>query len=253
MALKLSTKMRNDLMSGKEMRKSLEDAVIKIYTGTAPATADEAVSGTLLVTISKSAGTVSVAEKSTCMESLLNIGTHASGETFGVTINGVLYHYVNTPDLDAIPLAAAYAAVIDQAPDVEAHACGTVNIYIRSKFAGVVYTCVVEVAVTGTQTLTLNAVTNVTADTIRFGAASDGVISKASETWSGVAVATGTAGYFRVVNSTDDGLTDAVNKVFPRLQGNVGISGSEMTLTNTTITSGATQTIDTATITMPAS
>jgi hypothetical protein len=112
---------------------------------------------------------------------------------------------------------------------------------------------VVEGAVSGTQTLTLNAVTNITADTIRFGAAADGVISKAAETWSGTAVATGTAGYFRIVNSTDDGLTDAVNKVYPRLQGNVGISGTEMTLSNTTITSGATQTIDTATITMPAS
>ena len=253
MALKLSTKMRNDLLSGKELRKTFEDAVIKIYSGTAPATADEAVSGTLLVTVSKAAGTVSVAEKSTCMESLLNVGSHASGETFGVTINAVDYLYVNTPDLDAIPLAAAYAAVIDQCPDVEAHACGTINIYIRSKFAGVTYTCVVKGAVTGTQTLTLNAVANATADTIRFGSAVDGVISKAVETWSGVAVSTGVAGYFRIVNSTDDGLTDAVNKVYPRLQGNVGISGTEMTLSNTTITSGATQTIDTATITMPAS
>jgi hypothetical protein len=254
MALKLSTKMRNDLLSGKELRKSFEDAVIKIYTGTAPSTADEAASGTLLVTVTKSSGTVSVSEVSTAMESKLNIGSHASAETFGVTINGVLYHYVNTPDAgDATAVAAAYAKVIDAAPDVEAHACGTADIYIRSKFAGVEYTCVVEAAVTGTQTLTLNAVANATADTIRFGSASDGVISKASETWSGVGVSTGTAGYFRIVNSADDGLTDAVNKVFPRLQGNVGISGTEMTLSNTTITSGATQTIDTATITMPVS
>jgi hypothetical protein len=96
-------------------------------------------------------------------------------------------------------------------------------------------------------------VANVISDAVRFGAPSGGAIAKDAAVWSGVAVATGTAGYFRIQRFNDDGSLDSSNLDYPRLQGSVGVSGTEMTLSNTTITSGATQTIDTATITMPAS
>jgi len=253
MALKLSTNMRNALLSGKELRKVYEDAVIKIYSGTAPSSADDAASGTLLATITKSSGTVSSGEVSTAKEARLQVTSHAGAETFTATINGVAYTFVNTPDVGvAIDVAKAWAAYIEaNCPAVLANAAGTDTIYIRSRYAGVTFT--ITKGGTGSSTLTDDAVTGVLADTIRFNAASDGVVSKASETWSGVAVATGTAGYFRIVNSADDALSDASAKIYPRLQGNVGVSGTEMTLSNTTITSGATQTIDTATITMPAS
>jgi len=65
-----------------------------------------------------------------------------------------------------------------------------------------------------------------------------------------VGLAVGTAGYFRLVKSSDTGVLSTTEI---RLQGNVGTSGSDLTLSSVNITIGATQTIDTATITMPAS
>lgn len=253
MALKLSTRLRNDLLGGRELREIFEDAVIKIYSGAAPTAADDAVTGTLLVTITKASGTVTSGEVSTAKEAKLVIGSHALNETFIVTINGTSYTYTNNPDVgDEIAVATEVAKMINNAEQpVWAATCGTATIYIRSKYRGLNFT--IAKSGTGTHTLTDDAVANVTQDTIRFGAPSAGAISKDAAVWSGVAVATGTAGYFRIVNSADDGSLDSVNLDYPRLQGSVGVSGTEMTLSNTTITSGATQTIDTATITMPAS
>jgi hypothetical protein len=253
MALKLSTKMRNALLSGEDVRRLFEDAVIKIWSGSSPSTANDAATGTLLVTISKASGTVSTGEVSTAKQAKLQITSHASGETFTVTINGTTYTYTNTPDAgDATAVAAAVALMLDSScPDVSAMAAGTDTIYIRSNYKGVTFT--ITKGGTGTSTLSDDAVANVTADTIRLAAASSGSISKASEVWSGVAVASGTAGYFRIQTSADDDTNDASNLLFPRLQGSVGVSGTEMTMSSTTIASGATQTIDSATITMPAS
>ena len=254
MALKLSTNLRTALLSGDELRRIFEDAIINVYSGAAPATADLAPTGTLLVSITKASGTVSSGEISTAQEALVSVDTHASGETFILVLNGTSYTYTNTPDLDAIPVAAAIAAMINASgqPVIASHA-GTVNIYIRSKIRGLAFT-LTKGAGTGTMTtFTEAAVANAISDAVRFGAASDGAIAKDAAVWSGVAIAAGTAGYFRIVNSADDHSLDSSTKLYPRLQGTVGTSGTDMVLTNTTIAIGSTQTIDTAVITMPAS
>ena len=253
MALKLTTKLRNQILSGEDLRRIFEDAVINIYSGAAPATADLAATGTRLVTVSKASQAVSAGEVSVAKEAKLQVTSHAGADIFTATINSVAYTFTNTPDAGTvIDVARAWAAVIDaQCPDVDAMASGTDTIYIRSKYKGVTFT--ITKSGTGTSTLTDDTTTNVLSDTIRFGAAVDGVISKAAETWSGIADANGVAGYFRIQNSADTGVDDTSAKIFPRIQGSCGVSGTEMTLSNTTITSGAIQTIDTATITMPAS
>lgn len=77
-----------------------------------------------------------------------------------------------------------------------------------------------------------------------LSAASSGTISKAG-TWSGTAVGTGTAGYFRICNGspTDVG----------QIQGNIDVTGSsptpDMGLDNTSISSGQTVTVSTFSIT----
>lgn len=73
-------------------------------------------------------------------------------------------------------------------------------------------------------------------------AAVDGAITKElDDLWNGVAVATGTATFFRHVLPSDTGVasTSAV-----RIQGNCGPAGSDLNLSSTGITLGATQTID---------
>ena len=257
MSLKLSTNFRNTLLAGGDLRKTFEDAIITIYSGSAPATADAAATGTPLVIITKSQGTVTTGEVSTSQEASILVGSHALNETFTFINDGVSYTYTNNPDLNAIAIAATWANIINAAPGIDAMASGAVTIYVRSKYKGVLH--VWSLAGTGTTNGSTGAhalvdtVSNVTVDTIRFGVSTSGALSKDAATWSGPAIATGVAGYFRITNSADVGAIDSVHLLFPRLQGSVGISGTEMTISNTTITSGAVQTIDTATITMPAS
>jgi hypothetical protein len=83
-----------------------------------------------------------------------------------------------------------------------------------------------------------------------LAAAVSGVLSKAADVWSGVAGATGTASYFRLVVNTDTGVSSTTEI---RLQGTVGTTGADINMSTVTITSGATQTIDTWDLTQPAS
>jgi len=77
----------------------------------------------------------------------------------------------------------------------------------------------------------------------------DGELEKASgETWKGTAVATGTAGWFRFVgNPTDAG---AISTTLPRVDGNIGISGADLNIPNTSIVTGRIYTIDTFKLTL---
>lgn len=83
-----------------------------------------------------------------------------------------------------------------------------------------------------------------------LGAAVSGVLSKNTDIWSGVAGATGTATYFRLVVNTDTGVLSTTEI---RMQGTIGTSGADLNMSSVSIVSGATQTIDTFDLTMPAS
>ena len=88
------------------------------------------------------------------------------------------------------------------------------------------------------------------ANGLNFGEVSEGTLAKESgETWSGVAGNTGTAGWFRFyANDVDTGAsTTAI-----RFDGSVATSGAQLNMSNTTITSGGTTTIDTVSIPLPA-
>lgn len=78
----------------------------------------------------------------------------------------------------------------------------------------------------------------------------DGEMEKASgETWQADGVAAGTAGYFRLVaNPTDNG---ADSTTLPRVDGSVGTSGADLNMSTTSITVGATYTIDSFKLTLP--
>ena len=83
---------------------------------------------------------------------------------------------------------------------------------------------------------------SMTLPTPAFGAASSGVASK-SGTWNGTAGNTGTAGWFRVIGAVGvyDGAVTATG------------GGGDMELDSTSITSGQLVTINTFTLTQPAS
>lgn len=87
---------------------------------------------------------------------------------------------------------------------------------------------------------------------LEFGAASAGVLSKnTSETWSGTALVTGTATWFRIyANAADTGAADSTY-IYPRIDGAIGTSGREVNMTSVYLTVGATTTVDTFAITLP--
>lgn len=105
-----------------------------------------------------------------------------------------------------------------------------------------------DAAVTGTLLCTISlsgSGTGLSFDT----AATAGVISKpASAVWNGVNSATGVAGYYRHVGSSDTGVLSTTEA---RVQGAIAVSGSDMNLTSTTLTSGVTQAVDFYTLNLP--
>ena len=85
---------------------------------------------------------------------------------------------------------------------------------------------------------------------INFGEVSSGVLSKESgETWSGVGLANGTAGWFRMY---DNSYTTGASSTAVRLDGSVASSGAQFNMTNTTVVTGATSTVDSVSLTLPA-
>jgi hypothetical protein len=62
-------------------------------------------------------------------------------------------------------------------------------------------------------------------------------------------VASGVAGYFRIIGSTND--AGAASTTAIRIQGACGISSGDYPMTSTTLTSAQTHTIDTFLLTLP--
>lgn len=87
---------------------------------------------------------------------------------------------------------------------------------------------------------------------VSFDAPVAGVISKAAgQTWAGAALATGTAGYFRIYEATDDpSLTSTTNS---RIDGAIATSGAELNMSSTAIVTAAIQTVTSFDVTLPAS
>lgn len=83
-----------------------------------------------------------------------------------------------------------------------------------------------------------------------FGTAATGILPKANDAWSGVVLASGVAGYFRLYGTAGTSGSSSSEK---RIDGNIGVSGSDLVLSNTSLTLGATLTVDSFNLTVPAS
>ena len=80
-------------------------------------------------------------------------------------------------------------------------------------------------------------------------AAAGGAIGKlAAQTWSGTAVESGTASFFRYVKSGDDGTLSTTQL---RVQGTVGGAGADMFVQSETIVNGVLYTVDYFSLSIP--
>jgi hypothetical protein len=89
---------------------------------------------------------------------------------------------------------------------------------------------------------------------LKFDKATGGAMDKLdSQTWSGVAASSGTAGWFRLEGPVaDSGALDSVESQI-RLDGAISTSGAQLNMSSTSITAAATQTITSFPITLPTS
>ena len=263
MALRLSTALRNAILEQRSLKGCLSNCVLKIYTGAQPSSADAAPTGTLLCTYSNASGALT--REVLGVGSLTLAGTSGSADTLtyqhlgaGATIN--LMNGTVASDGTVAGTATLVAANINNNP---------LNIYFDATTTGasgvITFTCRPGIgaslntgvfAGTGT-TITFGSpvavaggVTAVNA--LRWGNAAAGVLAKDStQTWSGVAVATGTAGWCRFEAAvTDGGALDSTESV-KRMDGDVSTSGAVLNLSSTAITNTASQTIDTFSLTLP--
>jgi len=251
MSLKLSTGLRNFLTGEGTLRKAFEDAVLYIYSGSAPESADLAPTGVLLCKVTKASGAVSDGARSTPKLCTVTIsGTPDPGDIVKLDIDGTNYYYTLVADDNTLAkVALKVARMLNDSPNVDAIATGTTGvIYCQSRFPGVDFTLTEETSTGITVVVSADIVANAAVNTLKLGAPADGVIAKTADIWSGVNLATGTAGYFRLVTSSD-GLDADETDI--RLQGTVSTSGADLNLSSISLVSAATLTIDTFQLTEP--
>jgi len=256
MALRLSKGLRNFLNEGGSLKQAFAGGIIELYTGAQPATADDAISGSLLVTYTDASGAHTPGVQSVGSVELTGGG---SGSVDTLTVNSIEIMGSSTPFNTT--LAQTAQDIVNKINDNER------NMLFTASLSGntVVITAkpglgalpngwaVVSATTTITKTDTNMAGGVYSANGLKFGDSANGaLVKKTGQSWSGVATGTGTAGWFRMKGAVSDAGALDSSEVYHRLDGNVGTSGANLNLSSTSIVTSATQTLSTFTLTEPA-
>jgi hypothetical protein len=254
MTLRISTAARDYINSAGSLKSAFQNGQIQIYSGTQPVSADAAPTGTLLCVIT--------ANSAVRTEEILATGTitlsGSGGSVDSVTVGGVAVIDGAVPySTDLTVTAANLATAINLArsvPDYTATSNGAVVTITAPRGMGAgANGLTISVGVTTLTATTAALAGGVSAvNGLKFGASSGGVVSKLdSQPWSGVALASGTAGWFRFTGSVaDNGSIDSTASQV-RMDGAISTSGAQLNMSSTMLTSGATQTIASFPITLP--
>ena len=245
--LRLSTGARNFINKRGGMDQMLRNGWMELYSGAQPASADAAVTGTLLCTITSGSAALT---KEVVATGTVTLSTGASGSVNTLTVNGVeVMGAVVNFNATLTQTAADVAAQINRfgsSPEYSATSSGAV-VTIRA-MPGTGASVNAFAVVSGVTTITkvdANLASGVTAiNGLLFDNSAAGVMPKlTTQTWSGVNAATGTAGWFRQYGSVADaGAVDTTETVL-RVDGAIATSGAEMNLNSTAFTALATTTL----------
>jgi hypothetical protein len=256
MALRFSTGLRNFMMNHGSFKDAFVGGRLLIYTGTQPTTSDDAATGTLLCTISLASGGITNEVLATGTLHMSVAGT--GGYVTNLKVSGV----------ELLPTSVAYSASLSTTaslvastingfttwPDYMAAMSGAYVVITAKPGTGTgPNTFAVSTAVSGgTMSCAVSDMSGgvAAANGIAFGGADAGVITKSSGVWSGVNGNTGTAGWFRLCSAVAD--TQLTSTTAIRMDGNIAASGANLNMP-TSLTAAATTTIDTASLTFPAS
>ena len=257
MALRFSPGLTNFIAVNGSWKDFLDEGSIEIYTGTQPATADLAVTGTLLATITSSAGAKTAEVRATGSVTLTG---GASGSVDTLTVNSVeVMGSATSFDTTLTQTATNIALKINRNPknkDVVASASGAVITLTAQPGMGTLPNGWVVASTVTTITKTdanmASGVNSVNGLKMDYNAAAGVFTKDSTQTWSGTAGATGTAGWFRYKGSiADAGALDSA-ALYLRMDGNIATSGANLNMSSTSITSGALQTLSTFSLTIPA-
>lgn len=257
MTLRLSSGARNFLLQHGSLKKAFQGGKILIYSGAQPSSADAAPTGTLLCTITKSSGAHTAEVQATGTVTLTG---GSSGSINTVTVDGVniLTNGAVAYNTSLTQTAADLAAAInlsESSPEYTATSSGAVVTIKAARGAGAAPNTLVVSATLTTITATYGDMSGgvAWANGLSFDVSSAGTIAKKTgETWTGVNVASGTAGWYRFVGAVaDSGVADTTETEI-REDGAIATSGAQLNLTNTTLALDATTTIATWSRTQPA-
>lgn len=252
MTIRFSTGTRNALAGSKGFAKIFNKGSINIYSGTQPATADSAISGTLLGTVTLNSGALT--QEVRASQTITVAGASGSINTVTVGTLNIIPGGAVAFTTDAATTAIALCDAINRDGLFEAviTSPGVVTV-LAPRGSGTTYNAVAFATTVTTLTATVGAATlsgGVAAvNGLTFTAAANGVVSK-SGVWSFNGIAVGTAGWFRLIASSID--SGAASTTLERVDGSVAVSGGDMNISNISIAIGAPSTVDTFTYTQPA-
>jgi len=233
---------------------SLQGGWIGIYDGTQPASADAATTGTLLMKITNSSGTFASGvyqttdDDNVCASQAVTSGVNMTLNGVGAGTLGVGYHVsiasVGTEDLRTANFRITGTGNNDEAIVEYIDGGNNAVVYTTNCFKTVSEIYPRKPAAFSSNVKVGYGITN----GLYLALAASGAITKhASQTWSGVGIAAGTAGYFRFYGAASD--AGSISTTLPRLDGRIATSGAELNLSNTSIAVGAVQSITSFSIT----
>lgn len=252
MAIRQSTGLRDFIAALGCYKRAFEGGVLKIYSGSQPASADSAVSGTLLCTLTLASGARTDEVRAVGTVTLTG---GSSGNISSITVNSVeVLGATITYDTSLSNTASLIAAQINAYQSVPKYSATSSGAVVSIKAMPGTGTgpngyVVASTAATLTKTDANMASGVAGVNGLTFGTTSAGVLSKSTGTWSGTNVASGTAGCFRLCGTELD--SNGSSTTLIRLDGSIAASGSDLNVGSTTLTSGATFSIDQFDVTVP--
>lgn len=254
MTRRLSTGAVNGLAQGMGFGALFNKGSIRIYSGTQPVSADAAVTGTLLGTVTANSAALTQETQAT---GTVTLATGASGSVDTVTVGGmnIIPDGAVAFNASLTQTAADLASAINRNGIYTATSSGAVVTIKPRPGAGAAHNTYVVTATLTTITASYaNMSGGVSAvNGLYLGDPASGLIQKpAGVVWSFNGVAAGVAGWFRFIGSVADGgalLTAAPWLV--RLDGSIAVSGGDAALSNITVAIDAPNTIDTFKWTQP--
>lgn len=254
--LKFSTGLKhqsfNSLRGALSAAYSLAGGWIGLYSGTQPATADAAATGTLLAKITQASGTfVAGAYQTYDVDGLCQTQSPAvpgaltlDGITAGTL--GVGYYVTISGTGNESNKIFRITGTGNNDEDLIEYLQGPSYATVSSKHT---FKTVSEIYASAATADAITAGYGIT-NGLFLGAASSNKIAKhANQVWSGIGIAAGTAGWFRFYGAAaDDG---SESTTLPRLDGRIATSGAEMNLSNLSVVIYAPITLDTFTLSWP--